>query len=191
MLLRDGFVLTGVDGKLAIHDSNENSRESSFDRWFFEFDSDVSDDRGLIKAGASLELLPSAVLERMIADANNDSNASPVRSKTSETTTIPSKQISNGASYRLWGKVTRYRGKNFIFPTHFLPLAKAKKSQLRTSQKSPQQENRPKINEPNDVLTIPKELIDKLPDRKKRIDHRTREQNSDKHGPEPADKIKS
>ncbi len=116
MLLRDGFVLTGVDGRLVIHDSNENSRESSFDRWSFEFDSNVSGGRGLIKAGTRLELLPSSVLERMIADANKDSNASPVRSKTSETTTIPSKQISNGASYRLWGRVTRYRGKNFIFP---------------------------------------------------------------------------
>jgi len=169
MLLRDGFVLTGVDGKSAIHDSNENSRESSFDRWSFEFDSNVSDGRGLIKAGASLELLPSSVLERMIADANNNPDA----------------------SYRLWGRVTRYRGKNFIFPTYFLPLAKIKKPKLSTSQQSQQQENQPKINEPNDVLTIPKELIEKLPDRKKRIDHRTREQNSDKNGTKPADKTKS
>ncbi|MHC4459634.1 MAG: hypothetical protein ACYS0I_21545, partial [Planctomycetota bacterium] len=51
-------------------------------------------------------------------------------------------------------------------------------------------ENRPKINEPNDVLTIPKELIDKLPDRKKRIDHRTREKNDGKNGTELADKRK-
>ncbi len=166
--LRDGFALTGVDGKLAIHDSNENSRESSFGRWFFEFDSDLSDGRGLIKAGARLELLPSSVLERMIADANNGSVT----------------------SYRLGGSLTRYRDKNFIFPIYFLPLAKTKEQSSSTSQKSPQQENRPKINEPNDVLTIPKELIDKLPDRKKTIDHRTREQNSDKNGTEPSDKRK-
>jgi len=167
--LRDGFALTGIDGRLVIQDSNENSRESSFDRWSFEFDSDVSDDRGLIKTGASLGILPSSVLEKMIADANKDSNA----------------------SYRLWGRVTQYRGKNFIFPIYFLPLAKVKQPQLPTSQKSPQQENQPKINEPNDVLTIPKELIDKLPDRKKRIVHKTREQNSEKNGTEPADKTKS
>lgn len=189
--LRDGFALTGIDGRLVIQDSNENSRESSFDRWSFEFDSDVSDGKGLVKAGASLEILPSSVLERMIADANKDSNASPVRSKTSETTTIPSKQISNGASYRLWGRVTQYKGNNFIFPTYFLPLAKVKQTELPTSQKSIQQESRPKINEPNDVLTIPKELIEKLPDRKKRIDHRTREQNSEKKGTESGDKRKS
>jgi len=191
MLLRDGFVLTGVDGRLVIHDSNEITRESTYDKWFFEFDADLSDGRGLIKAGASLELLPSSVLERMIADANKDSNTSPVRSKTSETTTMPSRQISDGASYRLWGRVTRYRGKNFIFPTHFLPLATVKQPQLPTSQQSPQQENHPRINEPNDVLTIPKELIEKLPDRKKRIDHRTREQNSEKNGTDSPDKTKS
>lgn len=185
--LRDGSALMGIDGRLVIRDSNENSRESSFDRWSFEFDSDVSDGRGLIKAGASLEILPSSILERMIADANKDSNTSPVRSKTSETTTIPPKQISNGASYRLWGKVTQYRGKNFIFPNYFLPLADTKEPNLPTSQKPPQQEGRPKINEPNDVLTIPKELIDKLPDRKKRIDHTTREQN----GIESTDKTRS
>ena len=163
--LRDGFALTGIDGRLVVRDNNENSRESSFERWSFEFDSDVSDGGGLVKVGASLEILPSSVLERMIADANNVSNT----------------------SYRPWGRVTQYKGKNFIFPNYFLPLADTKEPNLPTSQKPPQQEDRPKINEPNDVLTIPKELIEKLPDRKKRIDHRTREQN----GTEPADKTKS
>ena len=165
MLLRDGFALTGVDGKLAIHDSNEDNREFAFDRWFFELDSDLSDGRGIVKAGASLELLPSSALERMIADANNR----------------------YGASYRLGGRVTRYRGKNFIFPAYFLPLTKTKKPQLSTSQKSPQQESRLTINEPNDVLTIPKELIEKLPDRKKRIDHRKREEHSEEIRTKPAE----
>jgi hypothetical protein len=157
MLLRDGFVLTGFDGRLVIQDSNEITRESTYHRWFFEFDSNVSDGRGLIKTGTRLELLPSSVLERMIADANNN----------------------HDASYRLGGRVTQYRGKNFIFPTYFLPLAKTKEQPSSTSQKSLQQENRPKINEPNDVLTIPKELIDKLPDRRKRIEHKTREESSE------------
>lgn len=149
ILLRDGFALTGIDGKLVIHDSNKDNPKLSLDRWFFELDSDLSDGRYLVKAGASLELLPSSVLERLIADANNNP----------------------GTSYRLGGRVTRYRDKNFIFPTYFLPLAKTKQPKSSTSQKSPQQEGPPKINEPNDVLTIPKELIDTLPERKKRIDH--------------------
>jgi len=154
MLLRDGFAVTGVDGKLAIHDSNEASPKFSFDRWFFELDSDLSDGRGLVKAGASLELLPSSALEKMIADANNRT----------------------GTSYRLGGRITRYRGKNFIFPTYFLPLTKTRKPPSSTSQKTPQQETQPTINEPNDVLTIPEELIEKLPDRKKGIDYRKRQE---------------
>jgi len=154
ILLRDGFAVTGVDGRLVIHDSNEANPKFSFDRWFFELDSDLSDSRGIVKAGASLELLPSSALEKMIADANNRT----------------------GTSYRLGGRVTRYRAKNFIYPTYFLPLTKTKKPPSSTSQKSPQQETRPTINEPNDVLTIPKELIEKLPDRKKGIDHRKRQE---------------
>jgi len=154
MLLRDGFAIMGVDGKLAIQDSNEANPKLSFDRWFFELDSDFSDGRGLVKAGASLELLPSSALEKMIADANNRT----------------------ATSYRLGGRVTRYRGNNFIFPTYFLPLTKTRKPPSSTSQKSPQQETRPTINEPNDVLTIPKELIEKLPDRKKGIDYRKRQE---------------
>ena len=169
MLLRDGFVLTGVNGKLVPHESNEVSPEFTQDRRFFEFDSDFSNGRGLIKAGARLELLPSSVLERMISDANNNPDA----------------------SYRLVGRVTRYRGKNFIFPTYFLPLATTKEPQPSTSQKSPQQEKQPAINEPNDVLTIPKELIEKLPDRKTRIDLRKRVQDSGEPGAKTGDKRKS
>jgi len=160
-LLRDGFALTGVDGKLVHHDTNEVSPDFAFDGWFFEFDSDVNDGRGLVKAGTGLELLPSSTLERMIADANNGSNT----------------------NYRLGGRVTQYKGRNFIFPTYFLPLARTKKPEPSTSQKTPQQQGRPKINEPNDVLTIPKELIEKLPDRKTRIDHRK--------GEEPREEIRT
>lgn len=169
ILLRDGSVLTGVDGRLVIHDSNQEKRNSASQRWFFEFESDFSIGKCLVKAGTRLEILPSSVLERMIADANNDPDA----------------------SYRLGGSLTQYRGKNFIFPTYFLPLAKTKKPQLLASQKSPLQEDRPKINEPNDVITIPKELIDKLPDRKKTIDHTTRPENNEEIKTGPGPKTKS
>ena len=149
MLLRDGSVLTGADGRLVTGDSNEAQPNSAFERWFFEFESDFSVGKYLLKAGTRLELLPSSVLERMIADANNG----------------PDK------SYRLGGSLTQYRDKNFIFPTYFLPLTKTKTPELSSSEKSPPQKSRPKINEPNDVVTIPKELLDKLSERKRTIDH--------------------
>lgn len=169
MLLRDGFALTGVDGKLVPPESNEVSPGSVLDRWLFEFDSDFSHGKGLIKAGTRLELLPSSTLERMIADVNNNPDT----------------------SYRLVGSLTRYRGKNFIFPTYFLPLAKTKKSQLSKLQQSPQQDKPPTINDPNDVLTIPKEILEKLPGRKTRIDLRKPDQDSGEPGTKSDHKIKS
>ncbi|MHC4694203.1 MAG: hypothetical protein ACYS67_15785 [Planctomycetota bacterium] len=158
ILLRDGSVLTGADGTLVTGDNNEVKQSPAPDRWFFEFESDFSVGKCLLKAGTRLELLPSSVLERMIADANNGSDN----------------------SYRIGGSITQYRGKNFIFPTYFLPLSKAKTPELSPSEKSTQQESRPKINEPNDVVTIPKELIDKLSDRKRTIDHTISPENEEK-----------
>jgi hypothetical protein len=151
-LLRDGFVLNGVDGSLIGPDSN--------DVWFFELTSDVNDYKTIIKAGTKLELLPSSVLEKMIAD----------------------KKARATAAYRLWNsRVTRYKGKNFIFPGYFMPLSKPEKPQPSPESKGGPQsrkgrptaepnqipskqpsERRLKLDEPNDVLSIPQEIIEKL-----------------------------
>lgn len=128
-LLPDGFLLAGADGKLITQDSN--------DRWFFEFDSGIGDDKTRLPAGTAIELLPSSRLEKMTADMKEPTSA----------------------DYRLWGKVTKYKGKNFIFPTYFLLLGKA--VQQKTQQPQPQS-----INEPNDVLLIPNEVVNKLTGRR-------------------------
>ena len=134
-LLRDGFVLAGVDGKMVKVDG---------DGWFFEFGSEVSDGKGRVPAGKKLELLPSAGLEKIISDVNDYSEV----------------------SYRLWGRVTKYRGRNFIFPVYFLPLGEISKPDSQASRKPQQQEDEVTINEPNDVLTIPEEIVVKLQARK-------------------------
>jgi hypothetical protein len=177
-LLRDGFVLRGVDGKLkpaALIGKSEELGDSvapirtdpNLDwcgsGWFFEFSTDVNDYRGRASAGTRLELLPSSELEKMIADVNERS----------------------AASYRLWGWVTKYKGRNFIFPNYFFPLGKLSRPQSQTppeaSQKvqrptgglsikeSKQQpavaqprRDRPAVSEPNDVLAIPQEIVEKL-----------------------------
>jgi hypothetical protein len=137
-LLRDGFVMMGVDGKLIGHDSN--------DVWFFELASDVNDYRTVIKAGTRLELLTSATLEKIITDR-----------KTRATT-----------AYRLWNsRVTRYKGKNFIFSGYFTPLSKAEKpepSQKPRSKEKEADQIKPvqDIDEPNDILTLPREIVEKL-----------------------------
>ncbi len=132
-LIRDGFVLDGLDGTLTGPDSN--------DSWSFEFDSDITDEfKNKITVGHKVELLPSAVLEKMAATAKNRP----------------------GSSYKLWGKITRYRDKNFIFPIYFLPLSKAKALQSATPKKTPRKTTTPALNDPNDAVAIPQELVKKL-----------------------------
>ena len=147
-LLRDGFVMTGVDGNLIGPDSN--------DVWFFELNSDVNDYRTVIKAGTRLELLPSSALERMTAE----------------------KKMRATAAYRLWNsRVTKYKGRNFIFPGYSMPLSKAEKPEPETSQKPQRKQQEPvrgpsgqqlALDEPNDVLAMPQEIVEKLRARRER-----------------------
>jgi hypothetical protein len=153
LVLPDGYMLSGIDGKLTEPDSNDTR--------FFECKLDVTYSTGRAstrlgeapsrsRIGAKLELLPSSALESMIADAN----------------------ASSSTDYRLWARVTKYKGRNFIFPTQFLPLSEAKETPPATSQPS-QPETQPaqqEVEEPNslrdalqhDELGIPKEILDKL-----------------------------
>ena len=153
-LLRDGFALAGVDGKLIRSDSN--------DVWFFELNQDVNDYRAVVKAGARLELLPSSALGQMVADARTRSRP----------------------AYRLWNaEVTKYKGRNFIFPRYFLPLREPKEAEQKaehgekeTGGKRSRVEDVPPSNrgpdardtlelavdEPNDILSVPPEIIERL-----------------------------
>lgn len=146
-LLREGFVLRGVDGQLSGPDSN--------DVWFFELAADVNDFRDVLEAGTKVQMLPSSTLEKMIADGRRRSQM----------------------TFRLWnGRITKYKGRNFIFSSFFLPIRQEKKTGPKTSE-APQQANSDDIiktpsdqefehvltaRDPNDVLIIPKDLFDKL-----------------------------
>ena len=130
-LLREDFALGGVDGRLKTLDKGK--------RWFFELDSQISDGKAILPPGTSMEIMPSAGLEKMVDDAAKHTDA----------------------NYRLWGRVTKYNDKNFIFPIYFLPLNKVKPiddSKPATSE----QKKAPAINEPNDPLAIPADVIAKL-----------------------------
>jgi hypothetical protein len=137
-LLRDGFIMNGVDGSLIGTDSN--------DVWFFKLASDVNDYKVTVKAGTKLELLPSLALEQMIAHRN----------------------IHTTSMYRLWsGRVTKYKGRNYIFPNFFLPVSKEKKSPQEKDNPTegatkPESERDIAIDDPNDVLAMPPEIIEKL-----------------------------
>lgn len=137
-LLRDGFVINGVKGNLIGPNSN--------DAWFFELISDVNDYKTVINAGTKLELLPSSALEKMIIDKNKR----------------------NTATYQLWnGRITKYKDRNYIFPNFFLPVKKTKKSQEKQddpndSKSESKTERSLAVNDPNDILTMPQEIIEKL-----------------------------
>lgn len=132
--LRDGFMLEGVDGELRLVDDGG--------RWYFDFDSDVSDERGVVKAGEGAELLRSAALEKMLSGAKE-------RTET---------------GYRIWGSVTKYKGENFIFLIHFLPTSDVDGHGVEgTGEQRPAKVT---INEPNDELAVPEEIIAKLKARK-------------------------
>jgi hypothetical protein len=137
-LLREGFVLKGIDGKLVGPDSN--------DVWFFELSSDVNDYRAVVKAGTRLELLPSSALEKMTADV----------------------KMRSAATYRLWdGRVTKYKGKKSESKTSQEPQQKQRES----TETPPEQERKrePALDDPNDVLAIPREIMEKLKARRERI----------------------
>ena len=153
ILLRDGFALRGVEGELVKQDANEMSQREPIDLlagqdgWFFEFGSAVKGDRGSLKAGTKLRMLPSVTLEQMIYDANGRS--------------VP--------SYRLRATVTRYKNKNFIFPIYFLPLSRARGPEgttppdaATTEGLQESQKEELTIDDPNDELVVPKEIIDML-----------------------------
>jgi len=174
--LPDGFILRGVDGKLIRKDINDPSlrgpqslgfltedalrrgklapapalagvnsspQKRGTEVWFFEFDT-ANDQAGI---AARSELLPSSALEKMAADANDP----PRRTE----------------SYRLWARVTKYKGRNFIFPIDFLPLSKSESLDSLTSQQTEEkdQSNQQQVGVPNDELGIPKEILEKLRNR--------------------------
>ena len=139
-LLRDGISLKAVAGKLVASDSND-------DAWFFELSSPVSDNGVVIEAGKKIELLPSSSLEMMIDNAKTHSSA----------------------TYQLWNaKITKYKGKNYIFPSVFFPvhpLSDTQASEKSDSAESTAEEiDNQKINsaDSNDILSMPTEIIEQF-----------------------------
>jgi hypothetical protein len=132
-LVPDGTVLQATDGTLECSDSD--------DLWLFQFVRDVNDVGGALPAGSQLQVLPSVILDSMIADANDR--------------LLP--------RYRLSALVTRYRGTNYLFPSYYLPLSKLKGAD------EPQEEPQERLETvpdaavgPGGPLEIPEEVLDRI-----------------------------
>jgi hypothetical protein len=132
-LLFDGYALNGAEGALV--------GPVDAGEWFFELEMDVTDGKAVVEAGTRLELLRSSGLERLVADANE----------------------SKSRSYRLWGRVTKYKGRNFVFPMQYLALdgAGVVKAAEPPEEKIEEQAD-PSPAEANDTVSLPVEVLEKL-----------------------------
>jgi len=134
-LLPDDYVFAGVDGKLV---------QTGVDKWAFEFESAANIGGVEIKAGQTLEMLGSATLEKMAADAKERSDA----------------------MFRIWAKATKFEGKNYLFAVYYLSLRKidrpaeeAGKNEANKASQALRQSSGQAVNAPNDVVNIPPEIV--------------------------------
>jgi hypothetical protein len=145
-VLPDGFLISGLDGEL---------RQTAGGTYAFVFDKAVSTDKGSIKAGQEVGLLPSTTLEYMLRDMG----ASP------------------SMSVRLWGTVTLFHSRNYIFPSYHLRVS-APTPPAQPEPAAPAEPNVPvvkpadvpAINDPNDEIRIPEELMTELKATRRVID---------------------
>jgi hypothetical protein len=151
--LRDGMLLVAVEGKLATADPNT---DHGSDKWFFEFDTEISDGLGKVRAGQKLELLPCGALQRMIAEAKAHLPSGPLRIGDFDTAEPLPSNTQAPASFRIRARVTKYRDDNFLYLISFRPADE--------SARPPAQEDVDQLpaNEPKYEITIPQEVRDRL-----------------------------
>jgi hypothetical protein len=106
------------------------------DKWAFEFESAANIGGVEIKAGQTLEMLGSSTLEKMAADAKER----------------------NAAMFRIWAKVTKFEGKNYLFVVYYLSLRKIDQPTGGTVKNEPNKTGQA-VNAPNDVVNIPPEIV--------------------------------
>lgn len=123
------------DGAILAGADGTLTKDPNADRWLFIFKTTVADDRGAITEGQAVEMLRSSTLEKMLSIAT------------------PEK-----ADFRVWGYVAQFEGKNSILPVYFLTVSE----QRQRDANAPAAQKPIAINDPNDVVKIPEEILKKL-----------------------------
>ena len=105
VLVREGSGIVGMEGEVSLIKADANNAGDYMhfegdDIGLFRLGSDVNDYQNVLGAGAQLQLLPSTALEKMTADFEDHPES----------------------TYRLWGRITKYKGANYIFPGFVLPI---------------------------------------------------------------------
>jgi len=101
-------------------------------KWFFKIQAQVTDGKAQVEAGKPFEMLACANLEAM---------------------TSVMKEGGTG-SFRLWGRITTYKGRNFIFANYFLPISDTEPVTKPAEQPTPSGFD--------DDTVIPDDVLDKL-----------------------------
>jgi hypothetical protein len=142
-ILTDGLTLSGVDGQLISKDNSSRGPQTPYSAfgephiYYFKTDTELADDKTVVKAGTAIEVLPSVALEKMAAVRKENPSV----------------------GFRIWGTVTSYRGENYIFVIYFLQLGDT------DAEKTDSQQSRLK-EDPNDPLRLPPEILEKMKSRK-------------------------
>ncbi len=110
--------------------------QTGTDKWAFEFESAANVGGVEIKAGQQLEMLGSATLEKMMLDAKER----------------------NDAMFRIWAKVAKFEGKNYLFAVYYLSLRKINRPAEEKGQNETNTVTQA-VNAPNDVVNIPPEIV--------------------------------
>lgn len=111
------------------------------DKWYFELEEDISDTKVTLAKGTKLQMLESAGLEKMLVYI----------AQTPE------------VSFRLFNAmITTYQSRNYIFCDYFVPISESKKTVAETKPEDTDKSTEIKINEPNDTVMIPQDIINRL-----------------------------
>jgi hypothetical protein len=128
ILISEGFLFNGIDGTI--------KRSQDKKAWVFIVDDEITDGRAVIKEGDALELLPSSMLGKIIDQADDDYTA----------------------GIKLWAKVTRYNGRNFLFCWYYIPMTDSS-DRPRTAANDQQPEQQTQIDDEDEESIIPEDVM--------------------------------
>ena len=127
--IHDGVMLVGMDGTFKFDKEKQT--------FLFVPQKKFSDGTNFIRGGDEIELLPNNLLEAMLKDTKTDAGEQDIR---------------------LWGNFTAYKGRNYIFPTFYLPLKAVEKQTNNDTRQQAQTDNTSE----NKNSLIPADILEKM-----------------------------
>jgi hypothetical protein len=115
-------------------DGIDGKISSQGENWYFAVFESLTDGQGVLATETAVQILPSSMLIKLAAAVSTESK-----------------------NFRIWGKFTKYRGRNFIYLSYFLPVTEVNQPQVEPADADANEE---KII-PDDVLALlrPKRMI--------------------------------